>query len=83
MESCFVNFQTILPIYKVEEPTQHRKEENEMFGMSVAMCAIAQGSGLSGPKKANRTPIRGSTGKDRKVKPVAESQKDRSIDYKA
>ena len=54
-----------------------------MFGVSIAMCAIAQGSGLSGPKKVNRTPIRGSTGKDRKVKPVAESQKDRSIDYKA
>ena len=54
-----------------------------MFGVSVAMCAIAQGNGLSGPRRDNRTPIRGSTAKDRKVKPVAESQKERNIDYKA
>ncbi len=54
-----------------------------MFGVNVAMCAIAMDHGLAGPRRSDRKPIRGSTGKDRKVKPVAEAQKDRTIDYKA
>lgn len=54
-----------------------------MFGVSTAMCAIAMDHGLAGTKRQGKTPIRGSTAKDRKVKPVIEAQKNRTIDYKA